>query len=472
MAITVRQRDLYIYMFLDYLMASAAWASFFAFRKKIESGRVDWSQILDDSNFYFGIFIIPIFWIFLYLVFDKYKDIYRLSRLATLVRTFFISFMGVLLLFFTVLIDDIALNYISYLRAFLVLFAFHFLYTITMRMLWLSRSSARLKKGEVGYNTIIIGGDKNAKELYNDITGRRYSLGHKFLGFIDANGNSKNLLAADLENLGGVGELEKIIDDNQIEEVIVAIETSEHSQLKKILNILFDYGDSLLVKIIPDMYDIMLGTVKMNHVFGAVLIEIDQEVLPRWQKLVKRLMDIVLSILLLIFLSPLICIAALRTKMTGPIIYKQTRIGLNNEEFEIFKFRSMKIGAESNGPQLSHEFDERVTEWGAIMRKYRIDEIPQLWNVLKGQMSLVGPRPERRFYIDKIMAEAPQYKHLLKVRPGITSWGQVKYGYASNLQQMLQRLKFDLLYIENMSLGLDIKILFYTILVLMQGRGK
>ena len=216
----------------------------------------------------------------------------------------------------------------------------------------------------------------------------------------------------------------------------------------------------------------MLGTVKMNHVFGAALIEIKQEILPAWQKLIKRVMDIVLSMLLLVLLSPLIIFAVIRTSMSGPVMFRQERIGYDSKPFNILKFRSMQVDAEKNGPQLSHENDDRITPWGATMRKYRIDEIPQLWNVLKGQMSLVGPRPERKFYIDKIMEQEPQYKHLLKVRPGITSWGQVKYGYASDLQQMLQRLKYDLLYIENMSIALDIKILFYTILVLLQGRGK
>ncbi len=472
MSLTVRQRDLYVYRLLDLLMAAIAWACFFAYRKKVETGSLTWGQLTDDRNFYLGIIIIPLFWLSLYFIFDKYKDIYRLSRLSTIARTIGITFMGVLVLFFTILIDDLTLDYISYFKAFAVLFLIHIGFTLTARMLWLTRSSRKLKNGEVGYNTIIIGGDKNAIELYEDITGMSKSLGHNFLGFIDSNANSKNLLDKHLPNLGGVAQLDRVINDNKIEEVIVAIETSEHSQIKKILNKLFEYGDEVLVKIIPDMYDIMLGTVKMNHVFGAVLIEIKQEILPAWQKLIKRMMDIILSIVLLIILSPLILIAVIRTSFSGPVIFRQDRIGFNNKPFKILKFRSMHVGAESNGPQLSHENDDRITPWGATMRKYRIDEIPQLWNVLKGQMSLVGPRPERQFYIDQIMEAEPQYKHLLKVRPGITSWGQVKYGYASNLEQMLQRLKYDLLYIENMSIALDIKILFYTILVLLQGRGK
>lgn len=286
------------------------------------------------------------------------------------------------------------------------------------------------------------------------------------------NGNSNHLLQDKAPHLGRIDGIKEIISQNQVEEVIIAIEPSEHHKIEEIIALLDE--QQVNIKIIPDMYTILTGQVKMSAIFGAPLIDISKEIMPPWQQSFKRLFDISASLFVLIFFSPLFLLIAILVKAgsKGPVIYSQERMGKNGKAFMIHKFRSMFEDAEKGTPMLSSTHDSRITPIGKFLRKTRLDEIPQFFNVLKGEMSIVGPRPERQFYIDLIKEKAPHYGHLQKVRPGITSWGQVKYGYAENVDEMVRRLEYDILYIENMSLFVDLKILIYTVQIVLKGAGK
>ena len=314
---------------------------------------------------------------------------------------------------------------------------------------------SRIHSRKDGFKTLLIGGSEKAVAIYQEIEGIEKGGGNQFVGFVNLNGIDK-LLENKIPYLGHVDQLEEIISKYGVEEIIIALESTEHERLKTIVSRI--NGES----------------VKLNNIFGALLMEVNAEVMPYWQRVAKRVFDIVFSLIAIILLIPVYIFLTIAVKLSspGPILFFQERIGLNGKPFKIIKFRTMYVDAEKAGPQLSSTDDPRITPIGKFMRKARLDEFLQFFNVLKGDMSLVGPRPERQFFIDQIKVREPQFLELTKVRPGITSWGQVKYGYAENVDQMIQRMKFDLLYLRNRSIALDIKILMHTVLIIVKAKGK
>ena len=451
----------------DFITINLAWLTFFYIR--IESG---WFSIIIMPEAWIPMIIVYVYWLIIFTFVGMYRTWFASSRFDEISTLFKASFVGIFVLFFIIFLDDYLHGIESNTRILIFIYwGLIIVYVGVGRLIIRSIQRNLLIKGVGRRNTLVVGFNPKAHEISDQIN-HSPGLGLDILGFVAINPVNVGKVHKGIKAIDSIEKLTSIVDEVNAKEVIIALEKEDHNLLVDIISQLENKNVGL--KIAPDLYEILSGQAKTAQIYGVPLIDIMPELMPEWEKRLKRTLDIIISLLVLILSIPVILIfmVAIKLDSKGTVFFKQERIGMNGKKFKMIKFRSMFEDAEKyTGPVWSRKDDPRVTKVGKLMRRLRIDEIPQLYNVLFGEMSLVGPRPERPFFVERLSNEIPYYKRRLKVRPGITGWAQVKHKYDESIEDVKIKLRYDLFYIENMSLRMDLKIMLRTMFVVLFGKG-
>lgn len=413
--------------------------------------------------------IIPVALLSLYWLSGFYNEPFHKSRLQELFVTAGTAIVTGLLIYLLLLTNDqLQARKINY-TLLLVAFMMFFICLYISRIIITSAALKHFKNRQWKFSTLIIGNSSRAHDTYQRLRESDFKYGYDVKGFVNIEG--ENQIKGDLPAYR-LDKIDKLVEELGVDQLIVSPEEYYDQTVLQLLDKLIHLG--IPIKIAPDTLSLITSGIRLQDIFGEPFVDLTSPVMGEFSKNVKRTFDVIASMTALIILSPWLAVVGVCVKLSskGPVIYSQERVGRMRKPFRIYKFRSMVVNAEADGPSLTSDRDPRITKVGHIIRKYRIDELPQFWNVVKGDMSIVGPRPERAYYIRQIVKRAPYYSLVHQVKPGITSWGMVKYGYASNVDEMVSRTFYDLIYLSNMSLTVDVKIMIYTIRTILGGFGK
>lgn len=459
-----------IYVITDYVSTALAMFVFECMRFSIDHTSQLWfstlSQFLTSSVVLQEILLFPVLMLGLYWLSGFYNNVILKSRLVNFLTTFYTSLLGTLLFFFVAVINDVDLDHIAF------YWIMAWLFMSLLGIVYLSRHFVtRLMRHDVARGlicrpTLIVGTSAEAVAMADRLRHSYMAMGMRVDGYIDCDNSDRTTLNG--KPVYGIDHIYDAIAENSTE-CLVVINAGEKTV--SIIHRMLPTGCTVFVS--PDFYQTLNAPIRTGNVVGEPLVDLSHPAQSCSAANIKRLIDVTVSAIALVLLAPLMAVIALLIKRdsSGPVFYRQERIGRNKRPFMIIKFRTMSDGAESNGPQLATTDDPRITRIGHTLRKYRLDEIPQFWNILIGDMSLVGPRPEREFYIRQIIERMPSYTVIQQVRPGLTSWGMVKFGYASNVDEMIQRLQYEFIYLDNMTLLVDMRIILYTIKIVFTGKG-